>query len=90
MIGDTFLEKYSDHGDTVTVIDKKRTYAVTAAAKHPVYENFRVKVCDLTLRCLWVICMHAYFVMTHVFPLPTIRLLLRVGLQGTADVRIFR
>ncbi|XP_021275941.1 L-arabinokinase-like [Herrania umbratica] len=43
MIGDTFMEKYSDHGDTVTVIDKNRTYAVTAAAKHPVYENFRVK-----------------------------------------------
>ncbi|OMO61941.1 hypothetical protein CCACVL1_23123 [Corchorus capsularis] len=43
MVGEKFLEKYTDHGDTVTVIDKKRTYAVTAAAKHPVYENFRVK-----------------------------------------------
>ena len=47
MLGETFLEKYTDHGDTVTVIDKKRTYGVTAAAKHPVYENFRVKVCYL-------------------------------------------
>nr|KJB66017.1 hypothetical protein B456_010G124600 [Gossypium raimondii]KJB66019.1 hypothetical protein B456_010G124600 [Gossypium raimondii] len=44
MLGEVFLEKYVDHGDTVTVIDKKRTYSVTAAAKHPVYENFRVKV----------------------------------------------
>lgn len=43
MLGEVFLEKYVDHGDTVTVIDKKRTYSVTAAAKHPVYENFRVK-----------------------------------------------
>ncbi|XWS52234.1 hypothetical protein CRYUN_Cryun11dG0050200 [Craigia yunnanensis] len=43
MLGEKFLEKYTDHGDTVTVIDKKRTYGVTAAAKHPVYENFRVK-----------------------------------------------
>ncbi|KAG8491107.1 hypothetical protein CXB51_014251 [Gossypium anomalum] len=42
-VGEVFLEKYVDHGDTVTVIDKKRTYSVTAAAKHPVYENFRVK-----------------------------------------------
>ncbi|XVE97217.1 hypothetical protein REPUB_Repub03eG0001500 [Reevesia pubescens] len=43
MLGETFLEKYADHGDTVTVIDKKRTYGVIAAAKHPVFENFRVK-----------------------------------------------
>ncbi|XVF34169.1 hypothetical protein REPUB_Repub18cG0035300 [Reevesia pubescens] len=43
ILGEIFLEKYTDHGDTVTVIDKKRTYGVTAAAKHPVYENFRVK-----------------------------------------------
>ncbi|GMJ15798.1 arabinose kinase [Hibiscus trionum] len=43
MLGETFLDKYADHGDTVTVIDKKRIYGVTAAAKHPVYENFRVK-----------------------------------------------
>ncbi|KAK8509401.1 hypothetical protein V6N13_062451 [Hibiscus sabdariffa] len=43
MLGETFLDKYAGHGDTVTVIDKKRMYGVTAAAKHPVYENFRVK-----------------------------------------------
>lgn len=42
--GGTFLEKYADHNDPVTIIDQKRTYGVTAAAKHPIYENFRVKV----------------------------------------------
>ncbi|KAK3211979.1 hypothetical protein Dsin_016685 [Dipteronia sinensis] len=41
--GEKFLEKYADHSDPVTVIDPKRTYAVTAASRHPIYENFRVK-----------------------------------------------
>ena len=44
MLGETFLEKYADHHDPVTVIDPKRTYGVRAPAKHPIYENFRVKV----------------------------------------------
>lgn len=44
MLGDTFLEKYVDHCDPVTIIDRKRNYGVKAAAKHPIYENFRVKV----------------------------------------------
>lgn len=44
MLGDTFLEKYLDHNDPVTIIDRKRNYGVKAAAKHPIYENFRVKV----------------------------------------------
>uniref|UniRef100_A0A5B7AAJ5 Putative L-arabinokinase-like n=1 Tax=Davidia involucrata TaxID=16924 RepID=A0A5B7AAJ5_DAVIN len=43
MLGETFLEKYADHNDAVTVIDHKRIYAVRAAAIHPIYENFRVK-----------------------------------------------
>ncbi|KAL8106975.1 L-arabinokinase-like [Apium graveolens] len=43
MRGDTFLEKYGDHKDPVTIIDGKRSYGVKAAAKHPIYENFRVK-----------------------------------------------
>ncbi|WOG85756.1 hypothetical protein DCAR_0104949 [Daucus carota subsp. sativus] len=43
MLGDTFLEKYTDHNDPVTIIDRKRNYGVKAAAKHPIYENFRVK-----------------------------------------------
>lgn len=42
--GESFLEKYTDHNDTVTVIDPKLTYAVKAPTKHPIYENFRVEV----------------------------------------------
>lgn len=44
MLGQTFLEKYADHNDPVTVIDSKRNYGLRAAANHPIYENFRVKV----------------------------------------------
>jgi L-arabinokinase len=44
MLGEMFLEKYADHNDSVTVIDHKRIYGVGAPAKHPIYENFRVKV----------------------------------------------
>ncbi|KAL7122439.1 hypothetical protein ACP275_01G046100 [Erythranthe tilingii] len=43
MLGETFLEKYSDHNDPVTVIDSKRNYGLRAATRHPIYENFRVK-----------------------------------------------
>ncbi|KAA8528210.1 hypothetical protein F0562_035539 [Nyssa sinensis] len=43
MRGETFLEKYDNHNDPVTVVDHKRTYGVKAAARHPIYENFRVK-----------------------------------------------
>ncbi|XP_057959403.1 L-arabinokinase-like [Malania oleifera] len=43
MLGETFLEKYIDHNDPVTVIDGKRSYGVRAPARHPIYENFRVK-----------------------------------------------
>lgn len=39
-----FINKYTDHNDTVTVIDPKCTYAVKAPTKHPIYENFRVEV----------------------------------------------
>jgi len=42
--GETFLKSHRDHKDPVTVIDPKRSYAVRAAARHPIYENFRVKV----------------------------------------------
>uniref|UniRef100_A0A0A0KZ62 L-arabinokinase n=1 Tax=Cucumis sativus TaxID=3659 RepID=A0A0A0KZ62_CUCSA len=41
--GEAFMEKYSDHNDAVTVIDPKRVYGVRACARHPIYENFRVK-----------------------------------------------
>lgn len=44
MPGENFLEKYTDHNDPVTVVDNKRSYGVRAAARHPIYENFRVKV----------------------------------------------
>lgn len=42
MLGETFLEKYADHNDSVTVINPERTYGVRAPARHPIYENFRV------------------------------------------------
>lgn len=44
MLGQTFIDEYSDHDDPVTVIDQKRSYSVKAPARHPIYENFRVKV----------------------------------------------
>ncbi|KAI3987581.1 hypothetical protein MKX01_021493 [Papaver californicum] len=44
ILGETFLETYLDHDDRVTTIDHKRSYAVKAPARHPIYENFPVKV----------------------------------------------
>ncbi|KAI3911159.1 hypothetical protein MKW92_033368, partial [Papaver armeniacum] len=43
ILGETFLETYLDHDDRVTTIDHKRSYVVKALARHPIYENFRVK-----------------------------------------------
>uniref|UniRef100_A0A2P2MS60 L-arabinokinase-like isoform X1 n=2 Tax=Rhizophora mucronata TaxID=61149 RepID=A0A2P2MS60_RHIMU len=43
VLGKTFLDKYDDHNDPVTVIDQNRTYGVRSPARHPIYENFRVK-----------------------------------------------
>ncbi|GMN39873.1 hypothetical protein TIFTF001_009098 [Ficus carica] len=43
ILGETFKEKYADHNDPVTVIDPKRNYVLRAPARHPIYENFRVK-----------------------------------------------
>ncbi|TQD86798.1 hypothetical protein C1H46_027671 [Malus baccata] len=43
ILGETFLEKYDDHNDPVTVIDPNRSYVVRSPARHPIYENFRVK-----------------------------------------------
>lgn len=45
--GQEFVEKYLDHDDSVTTIDKERNYAVRAPTRHPIYENFRVKVHNL-------------------------------------------
>ena len=44
ILGEAFLRKYADHNDPVTVIDMKRNYGLRAATRHPIYENFRVKV----------------------------------------------
>lgn len=44
LLGNEFVEKYDHHDDSVTIIDKKLSYAVRAPTRHPVYENFRVKV----------------------------------------------
>ncbi|ONK68121.1 uncharacterized protein A4U43_C05F7660 [Asparagus officinalis] len=43
ILGESFLNKYANHNDTVTVIDPNRKYAVKAPAKHPIYEKFRVE-----------------------------------------------
>ncbi|XP_010535813.1 PREDICTED: L-arabinokinase [Tarenaya hassleriana] len=43
MTGEEFIEKYGDHGDSVTTIDRKTTYEISAATRHPIYENFRVQ-----------------------------------------------
>ncbi|XP_052209525.1 L-arabinokinase-like isoform X2 [Diospyros lotus] len=43
MLGENFLKQYADHNDPFTIIDNKRSYGVRAAARHPIYENFRVK-----------------------------------------------
>lgn len=42
--GKEFVQKYADHDDSVTKIDENLSYAVQAPTRHPVYENFRVKV----------------------------------------------
>lgn len=42
--GEEFIEKYGDHGDSVTTIDRKGTYDIMAPTRHPIYENFRVQV----------------------------------------------
>lgn len=41
--GQEFLEKYLDHDDSVTTIEKEHNYSVRAPTRHPIYENFRVK-----------------------------------------------
>ncbi|KAL0426699.1 UNVERIFIED_CONTAM: L-arabinokinase [Sesamum latifolium] len=41
--GNEFIENYDHHDDSITIIDKKCSYAVRAPTRHPIYENFRVK-----------------------------------------------
>jgi galactokinase len=42
LLGGDFLERYGGTTDTVTSIERERTYAVRAPAAHAVYESFRV------------------------------------------------
>ncbi|MEQ9440539.1 MAG: hypothetical protein RIG62_15915 [Cyclobacteriaceae bacterium] len=44
MTGDEFYHTYKINLDTVAFIDRDRTYAIRTCTKHPVYENFRVKL----------------------------------------------
>jgi galactokinase len=41
--GSEFIARYGSTNDTVTTVQRDRTYAVRAPATHPIYENFRVK-----------------------------------------------
>lgn len=65
MLGDTFLEKYADHKDPVTIIDGKRSYGVKAAAKHPIYENFRVKVSNILYPLIIITLLDFSYVFIH-------------------------
>lgn len=49
ILGESFLEQYITHEDSVTVIDPRQIYAVKAPTKHPVYENFRVEAFKVLL-----------------------------------------
>ncbi|XP_068636633.1 L-arabinokinase-like [Aristolochia californica] len=49
MFGQNFLDQFVDHNDPVTVIDSKHKYVVKAPARHPIYENFRVKAFKMLL-----------------------------------------
>lgn len=42
LTGAEFLENYQGITDSVTSVDRNRTYPVLAATKHPIYENARV------------------------------------------------
>ena len=43
MRGEEFLARYGDTTDTVTTVERDRTYAIRAPTMHPIYENFRVR-----------------------------------------------
>lgn len=62
--GREFIENYDHHDDPFTVIDKQITYAVRAPTRHPVYENFRVKVSKLYKMfffCLYRVCISSVY-----------------------------
>lgn len=41
--GSDFMDNFVHHDDPVTTIDRNCHYAIRAPARHPIYENFRVK-----------------------------------------------
>lgn len=41
--GTTFLERYGETTDSVTVVNPDKTYQIKACTTHPVYENYRVQ-----------------------------------------------
>jgi L-arabinokinase len=43
MTGWEFLERFHDHGDTMTTIDPDKSYAIRVCAEHAIYESDRVK-----------------------------------------------
>ena len=43
MLGAEFLERYGGTTDTVTKVERDRTYAIRAPTMHPIYENYRVR-----------------------------------------------
>jgi L-arabinokinase len=43
MRGSAFLARYGSTTDSVTTVERDRTYAIRAPTMHPIYENFRVK-----------------------------------------------
>ena len=43
MLGADFLARYGSTSDTVTTVERDRTYAIGAPTRHPIYESFRVR-----------------------------------------------
>ena len=43
MQGAEFLERYGGTSDTMTTVERDRTYAIRAPTMHPIYENSRVR-----------------------------------------------
>lgn len=62
MLGQTFIDEYLDHDDPVTMIDQKRSYSVKAPARHPIYENFRVKVRLLIHKSSYLVFLNPFLV----------------------------
>lgn len=43
ILGAEFLARFGNTSDSVTRVERDRTYAIAAPARHPIYENFRVR-----------------------------------------------